>query len=370
MKKNKVTLLISSLAGGGAEGVCVNLANGLVARGWEVDLLVLHLRNSEYLTRVNSKVNLVNLGVSRARNSWRPLLQYIKFEKPQTILVFNYELAILVLLIRLVISNSFKVIARNVNTLSEKRKLAKGAWHKVIVLGLIDRLYKNVDHVINQCSGMETDLLQCFPSLSGKTSVIYNPVNESLLDDSVGVSEMHGSTLQSYLLYVGRLEPQKDVQRVINIFSLLPRKYSYLRLKIVGKGSLEEALKKQVKDLKLEDRVDFEGFQGDLRDYYKNANATVLASLFEGFPNVLVESICLGTPVISHDCKSGPNEIIRDKFNGYLVPYQDDKSFSMAIRNLLEGVPRVIGKNDVLAGTNKYSLNHAISKYVECIESS
>ena len=49
MKDNKITLFVSSLAGGGAEGVCVNVANGLAKNGWDVDLIVLHLKNAAIL---------------------------------------------------------------------------------------------------------------------------------------------------------------------------------------------------------------------------------------------------------------------------------------------------------------------------------
>ena len=57
--KKKIVLLSSSLAGGGAEGVCVNIANGLSNRGWSVDLLVLNLKNEVYLNRLSKDVNFI-----------------------------------------------------------------------------------------------------------------------------------------------------------------------------------------------------------------------------------------------------------------------------------------------------------------------
>ena len=69
--------------------------------------------------------------------------------------------------------------------------------------------------------------------------------------------------------------------------------------------------------------------------YYSNAKATLLTSLYEGFPNVLIESISLGTPIISFDCKSGPSEIVIDGENGYLINFKDVNCFSAAIDRLM-----------------------------------
>jgi len=65
--------------------------------------------------------------------------------------------------------------------------------------------------------------------------------------------------------------------------------------------------------------VGFEGFKKDMIPYYLSAKATVLTPLYEGFPNVLVESITLGTPAIAFNCPSRPSEIIVDGINGFLV---------------------------------------------------
>ena len=62
-----ITLLISSLSGGGAEAVCVSLANGFAEHGWNVDLVLLNKNNTAYFNRVSNKVNVVDLEVNYAR---------------------------------------------------------------------------------------------------------------------------------------------------------------------------------------------------------------------------------------------------------------------------------------------------------------
>ncbi|EKO3578432.1 glycosyltransferase [Vibrio metschnikovii] len=334
MNNKKTTLLISSLAGGGAEGVCVNVANGLADNGWQVDLLVLHTNNAAYLERVSPKVNLVVLGVNHARYAPFPLLRYIRQHKPEKMLVFNYELAVLTVMLRSLFRFKTKIIARNINTISQNRKQHVGIWRKLVVKPLIDRYYGQCDHIINQCQAMRDDLIAVFPHLADKTSVIYNPVAKHV-EDYAKSHDLSKVEKQDYLLCVGRLEKQKAFHYAIEGLAGIANEFPNLRLKIVGQGSLEQSLKQCAQDFGVADRVDFEGFQANMIPYYLHAKATLLTSLYEGFPNVLIESITLGTPVVAFDCPSGPREIIQEGVNGYLVEYQSVKNLQKGCRSLL-----------------------------------
>ncbi len=75
----------------------------------------------------------------------------------------------------------------------------------------------------------------------------------------------------------------------------------------------------------------------DVNGYYNRSKSTILTSLYEGYPNVLAESLTAGTPVVSFDCQSGPNEIIRDGINGYLIPCFDTELFVDKLELILNG---------------------------------
>lgn len=358
-KEKKVTFLISSLAGGGAEGVCVNIANGLAELGWDINLVVLHLNNAVYKDRVSSKVKLDVIGVKHARHAGLPLLKYIRQQNPKTVLVFNYELAVMLVMLRSMFRFKTRIIARNISTLSQKRNQAQGFWRKYVVKPLIDGFYCKVDHVINQCQAMREDLIALYPQLADKSSVIYNPVAKHI-DDYAKSHDLIQVENQDYLLCVGRLENEKAFHYAIEGFAGVANEFPKLRLKIVGQGSLEQDLKQCACDLGVANRVDFEGFQKDMIPYYLHAKATVLTSLYEGFPNVLVESITLGTPVIAFNCPSGPREIIEDRVNGYLVEYQDVEDFKYKLAKLINSSfnPLVVSasasKNGVLEVSKAY----------------
>ncbi|MCG3741547.1 glycosyltransferase [Vibrio cincinnatiensis] len=362
-KNKKITLFISSLAGGGAEGVCVNVANGLADHGWQVNLLVLHTNNVAYLERVSPKVNLVVLGINHARHAPLPLLRYIRQHKPEKMLVFNYELAVLAVMLRSLFRFKTKIIARNINTFSKNTTQLQGIWRRYIVTPLINYFYNKCDHIINQCQAMRDDLISVFPHLADKTSVIYNPVAKHV-EDYAKAHDLTQVEKQDYLLCVGRLEKQKAFHYAIEGFAGIANDFPTLRLKIVGQGSLEQSLKQCAQDFGVTDRVDFEGFQADMIPYYLYAKATLLTSLYEGFPNVLIESITLGTPVIAFDCPSGPREIIQEGVNGYLVDYQCLVSLVRALSTVLvrKNNPKV-----VFSTAGAYKISFTISAYVNII---
>jgi len=356
-KNRDVTFFITALEGGGAEAVCVNVVNGLAERGWNVTLVVLHLNKAAYLDRISPLVLLHVLEVEYVRHAFFALHRYLKRNDVKNAVVFNYELTVMMVVVRAVGFHKFALIARNINTLSEAKKRSKGVWRKHIVSPLIDAFYCKADIVINQCEGMRQDLVELYGVDGSKAPVIYNSVNQRV--EAVSKSlRFHEIEKQEYFLCVGRLDEQKAFHYAIEAFSRVADEMPGMRLKIVGQGRLESQLRDAARVHGVEERVDFEKFQEDIIPFYLGAKATLLTSLYEGFPNVLVESITLGTPVIAFDCKSGPREIINEQ-NGVLVEYLSVDGLVTAMRN-------IDGRFDpsaVHATSAPYATRHALDAY-------
>lgn len=334
--KKKIFLLSGSLVGGGTEAMTVNIANSFVDNGWDVQLILLNLNHEVYLKRLSLKVNLFVLNVKHSRYSFFKLLSFIYKMNPTIFLVFNYELTIILIIIKKVFRFNFKIITRNNSTFSKisNNLNHQDNWRMFIFRTILKITYPKSDYVINQCLSMQKDLLKKYPFLKNRCSIIYNPITK-YIQDYEKIYNFPTPLKKDYLLCVGRLEKEKAFNYAIKAFAGISKKFPKLRLKIVGKGSLESNLKQLAADYKVKDRVDFEGFKDNLIPFYIHAKATILTSEFEGFPNVLIESIFLNTPVVAFDCKSGPSEIIYDGINGYLVKHKNLEDLKKKISLLL-----------------------------------
>lgn len=356
-----ICLVIDSLGGGGAEGVCVNLANKLSTRGWAVTLVVLHLDNAVRKKDLFDEVQLVVLGKKHARTALFALSTFLKQNQPNRVLVFNHQLAVLLVLLRKVKAKKFKLIARNRNTLSQVRSQERSFWHKHIAYMLTKLLYKKVDYIIAQSHGMAVDLEEKYGITKELLIVIHNPLGQAF--ESRGVVESSASEISvegDYLLCVGRLERQKSQHYAIKAFAKISDQFPNLRLKIVGEGSLKEQLKSLSHELNIHNKVDFVDYEANIIPFYAGAKATLLTSLYEGFPNVLVESISLGVPVVAFDCPSGPSEIVQDGINGFLVNYCDENHLVQSLRKALT---RSWDVADIAATANLYRMDTIIAKY-------
>lgn len=362
----RIDILIGSLRGGGAERVCVTVANYLTTRGFDVRLVVLNLTNQAYVKHLDKKIKIENFDIKHARYSIIHLFNYCKKEKPEVFLVFDHELAIILNVLRMFFSFKYKIVARNINTLSIKRSIEKNFWHKHIVHLLTRLFYNKSDSIIAQSEGMKQDLINNYFINPKKIVIINNPVNSQIEKVAKSLEKFPDIECDSKeILFVGRMDVQKGIQYLIDAMKICVKKDPKITLRLIGEGKLKNQIEKMCSKKEISSNVIFEGFVEDISKYYLNAKVTVLSSLYEGFPNVLIESITLGTPVVSFDCPSGPKEIIEEGVNGFLVEYLNTQDLADKI---LKALSYNWNKDEIRKSAKKFHPDQIIDKYIHVVE--
>lgn len=338
MTRSKITIFLSDLGGGGAEKVMLNLADGFVAENFAVDLVLVR-KAGAYVSRINPKVKLVNLKGKSLFRSLPMLIRYLKKEQPSVLLSALEDTNVVAILAKWLGNRPTQVAVTVHNTLSQESLYANNLKRKFVPY-IVPWLYLLADNVVTVSQGVAQDLIKLGLS-EKKITVIYNPILTLELQTKLQQPLEHPWFFPQQppvILGIGRLTRQKDFPTLIHSF-LEVQKQIPLRLMILGEGEERTSLESLIRQLGIAENVLLLGFVQNPYVYMKQAKVVVLSSAWEGFGNVLVESMAAGTPVVSTDCPYGPNEILACGEYGRLVPVGDVDGMAKAIFETLQSIP-------------------------------
>ncbi len=167
-----------------------------------------------------------------------------------------------------------------------------------------------------------------------KSKIIYNSIIQKNLQQKLSSKKIKQYVLKKNcykIIVVGRLVRQKDHMTLLKALKKLKNKINFFVL-IIGKGVLEQNLKKYCFLNNLSKQIKFIGYKKNIYPYLKWTNALVLSSIYEGSPNVLIEAISMKKIVISSDCPTGPREILKNGKAGYLFKTSDFNDLASKIQ--------------------------------------
>ncbi len=190
---------------------------------------------------------------------------------------------------------------------------------------------------------------------------IYNPISNTHVDTSYDVHSKR-------IIAVGRLTYQKNFDRLIRLAEQILPKYPEWSIDIFGEGEDRQTLAEQITTTGLTGRINLMGQVSNLYDRYPSYAFQWMTSRYEGFPMSLLEGASHRLPLISFDIPTGPNEIIEDGQNGFLVDKEDDDRMVACIEQLIENDElRKIMSQNAYRMVQKFSLNDIIEQWCEIL---
>jgi glycosyltransferase involved in cell wall biosynthesis len=357
-----VAFFLPSLAGGGAERVILNLAEGFSQRGVPIDL-VLATAEGPFLSQVPPGVRVVDLKASRVWRSLGPLAAYLRRERPLALLA-ALDHANLVAMAAARIAGGHTRTVISVHRTFPKNGQATSMRESAIPW-LLGRLHRWADAIVAVSEGVAVDLANTAGIPRDRIRVIYNPVIMPSLLPAAAERPSHPwfEDATPIVIGVGRLVPQKNFRLLIDAFAIVSRSRA-VRLIILGEGPERQALEKQIGRLNLQDSVALPGFLDNPYACMARAAAFALSSDFEGLPTALIESLAVGTPVVATDCESGPREILRGGALGGLVPVGDAAALAGGITRALDR-PRAAPPAEAL---RPFTLDAAVDQFQEAFD--
>lgn len=354
----KYAFITTNLAGGGAEKAILKLAAALQRRGHEVHLVLLeHLvahavPQGVPMHALTPPAKSISKGaLSKPLTAWRLRRLMARLARPApfdlivSTLPFADDVAARARLPR--------HWCRVANTLSAEvaRLQARDPVKARRRLRRYRRLYDGRPLIVVS-RGVAADLRDAMGLRQARIECIYNPFDFAAIR-AAATETTPARPSAPYIIHVGRFNAQKRHDLLFDAYAS-----SKVAHHLVLLTEPDPALTEMIRRRGLSERVQVAGFQANPYPWIAGAELLVLCSDHEGLPNVIIEALILGVPVVSTDCPSGPREILGDTCPDCLVPVNDAKALARAIARVLSertGPPPV--------DLSPYSVAHAVAAY-------
>lgn len=373
----KLIVAISSYEIGGVSSIAKNLLDSLDRKKFQIVFMAEMVQEGHY--PIPDDVRVVDLKLhpkkriigkifnlaSHIRNFRRAVVM----EKPDLILSLSYNLSCYLLLIpisklkRRVLVGEF---SENFFVRPLQHSIRQILFRAVYKL-MMHFSYRHAERIIVVSKSLGRQIRRSFNIPEEKIKVIPTPVNLARIRDSMGEEVLDYEFSKDYIhvSFLSRLSPEKGIEYLLLAFSKLKRDIRS-RLIIIGEGRSRQELEEMAVSLGIQDDVIFLGYKDNPFKYLARSDMFVLPSLYEGLPNVILESHACGVPVIATRCVGGIDEIIDDGKSGLLVDPADEDSLYRAMQKLAQDKElrgRLIegGKRQI----NSYDLPEKLKDYEE-----
>ena len=355
----KILFFMPNIERGGIEKNLIILSNYFEKKNYSIEIVYGQISNI-VSKKINKKVKktkvkkfidftYLNPRIVNTINCFFYLLFFYSFRKEEKILSFqDHPIAIFISLLK-----KLKCIIRIANHPVGSLKFYNSKIIFIIKLYIKNFSYLFSDGII--CNSMASTNYFKKKFKSKKIITIYNPIQIK--------KDMKNKIRNNQIISVGRLQNQKNFHGLIKAFNLIKDNFKETNLIIIGSGSYLKSLKKLSKNLNLSKRVIFYKYQNP-SNFIKKSKIFILNSLWEGLPNILIETQNYLTPIISTNCLSGPDEILKNGKYGYLVPINNEIKLANKIKYVLSNYKEAKQKSKLaFEDLGRFDISNQCKKY-------
>ena len=345
--KIKIVFILPSLRAGGAERVMSYISQNLGNKKFSVTLLIAGYEK-DAVFKINDNIEVKYFNKKRTLNAFFPIFKYLLINKPKIVLSAISNLNML-MGIQALFFSKVKFIGREVSVESVLHKIEKPK--RFVPNFLYHIAYKQLDKIICQSNDMAKDFQEKFNFKPDKLVIINNPISEKFTLKNKPVDQK----IKRFIT-VGTLTKRKGHIRILDVLSKYPGGFNYT---LVGNGVDRDEIFAHAKNLGLTDNIKHVPYTNEVATYLKENDVFLQGSFVEGFPNALLESCAVGTPVIAFKAPGGIDEIIENGINGFIADDKDDFLAKLQLISNMEWDPEIV-RDSVM---KKYDKNIIIKQY-------
>jgi glycosyltransferase involved in cell wall biosynthesis len=339
----RILFLLPTYTFGGAERTSLNLLGGIDKKKFRI-CLVTSKKIFTYFRHIDIEkfIPLEDIGIdtwfttcTRFFHDVRRVAALLKKENPHLAFGMMHYPSSLLVFAKKIYRSGIKVIVSPRGPSTEYLRHFEPRGIRCISLRTIFRIFlRFADGIIVNSSGMMEECIRDFNAVKKNIAVIHNGVDvkriRELSREDAGIEMKKDITVFSA---AGRLSKEKNFPFLIKTFSLVRKEREALLL-LIGDGFEKNFLQTLSADLGVKNDVLFLGYQNNPYKYIRRSNIFVHTCLFEGFPNIILEAMAIGVPVVSIDCPYGPRDIMKDGESGFLIPVNDEEAMAHALLKL------------------------------------
>lgn len=356
MKINFVVHSLDKKNMGGVNRVVIDLAEALVEKNFEITIYSLgQINNLCY--EISSDIRIISLGMSKHSTNQYSGLQKIKWVKK------SYQL------LKVIINDKYDEIwLTSSPPLNLLFSILKYSYPTLRVIGCdhTSTIYSK-GFFVDKFKNLLLKKLNYIVALTeqDRKNYLNKGLNTIFIPNFIDLLSIKlNKNNRKFVIFVGRLSEEKQPIDAIKIYALSRLWEQDIKFRIFGYGELEPKVIKFIHENKIEKHVELITNESNLENIYQNAYALLMTSKVEGFGMVLLEAISRNIPCIAYNVPYGPESIIINGINGYLVDFGDIESSSKLLKNI--SLDKFYN-SDIQATLNLFSKEKIIQQWLEVL---